>query len=181
LRFQSSINNRQYHLAVVLRRRRLLIALGILLLLPLAGALIERRAETRDAARFPPAGMLVDIGGRRLHLLCIGQGPRDVVFEVSGFSNSTLTQRNSRAAPALRTDVPLVVMSAERSRGLLPPAFSSMVNPDEIVPPLRAAHQHLARMSSRGVRRIVEGSGHLIANDRPQVVADAVFDLLHAH
>jgi pimeloyl-ACP methyl ester carboxylesterase len=91
------------------------------------------------------------------------------------------TQQEFAAAGALRTDVPLVVMSAERSRGLLPPAFASWVDSDEIVPPLRAAHQHLAQQSSRGVWRIVEGSGHLIANDRPQAVVDAVFDLLDAH
>src|SRR5262249_48808920 len=86
------------------RRRRLLIALGVLVLLPVAGALIEWRAQTRDAARFPPAGMLVDIGGRRLHLLCMGSGPRGVVFEVHGVSNSTRFSA-ARTAIAARTRV----------------------------------------------------------------------------
>jgi len=322
------------------RRRRLLVVLAVVVLLPFAGGLYEWRAEARDAASFPPAGMLVDIGRRRLHLLCIGQGPTDVVFEVSGFSNSTsfsvaraaiaartrvcsydrvgvgwsdgapnaisageladdlarlqdrapltrpfiivassvggitaemfarrypdrvgglvfldaavsemipilaaqvgvgtataacaatvaaghiglirlfdpwklrasddeaaqrsaalmyraqpwkticaivrgiaITRQEFGAAGALRNDVPLVVMSAELSRGLLPPAFSYLVKSDAILPPLRAAHEHLAQKSSRGVWRLVKGSGHLIANDRPQVVVDAVLDLLQA-
>jgi pimeloyl-ACP methyl ester carboxylesterase len=92
-----------------------------------------------------------------------------------------ITQQEFATAGAMRHDVPLVVMSAERSRGLLPPAFSYMVDRDEVLPPLRTAHQHLAQKSSRGAWRMVPGSGHLIANDRPQAVVDAVFDLLDAH
>jgi len=61
---------------------------GIVALLPLAGWLYERAAEARDARTFPPPGRLVDVGGRRLHLLCIGNGRPVVLFEASGFSNS---------------------------------------------------------------------------------------------
>jgi pimeloyl-ACP methyl ester carboxylesterase len=333
----AGLKTRRYD--VTLRRRRILIALGVVVLLPLAGVLIEWRAEARDTARFPPEGMRVDVGGHHLHAICIGQGEPTVLFEVSGFSNSTsfsaartaiaartrvcsydrvgvgwsdeapnaisvgeladdlarlqdraaltrpfiivassiggitaemfarrypdrvaglvfldaavsemipilssqvdvrmvkaacmatstagrvglirlldpwhlrgsddeaaqrsaalmyraqpwkmlcaivrgipITQQEFAAAGALRDDVPLVVMSAELSRGLLPPAFATMVNRDEIVPPMRAAHQHLAQKSSRGVWRLVQGSGHLIANDRPQVVVGAVLEMLN--
>jgi pimeloyl-ACP methyl ester carboxylesterase len=53
-----------------------------------SGALYERHAVRRDARRFPPPGTLVDVGGRRLHLLCIGSGSPVVLFEQAGFANS---------------------------------------------------------------------------------------------
>jgi len=46
------------------------------------------REEPRDGRRFPPPGSLVDVGGRRLHLVCIRRGEPTVIFEASGFSNS---------------------------------------------------------------------------------------------
>jgi pimeloyl-ACP methyl ester carboxylesterase len=61
---------------------------GAVILVPLAGGLYEHAAEARDARRFPRPGRLVDVGGRRLHLLCIGNGRPIVLFEASGFSNS---------------------------------------------------------------------------------------------
>jgi pimeloyl-ACP methyl ester carboxylesterase len=40
-------------------------------------------------------------------------------------------------------------------------------------------HQGLARLSSRGVHRIIKGSGHEIQLDKPQAVIDAVDEVLH--
>ena len=37
-------------------------------------------AEARDRHRFPPPGHLVDIGGRRLHLVTAGEGSPAVVI-----------------------------------------------------------------------------------------------------
>jgi pimeloyl-ACP methyl ester carboxylesterase len=68
------------------------------------GALYEGRAVARDAQRFPVPGQLVDVGGRRLHLECIGNGSPIVVFEASGFSNST-SYRVARSAIAKHTRV----------------------------------------------------------------------------
>ena len=318
--------------------RRVVIALAVLLLLPVSGALYEWRAEVRDAARFPPAGVLVDVGKHRLQVICIGEGAPTVFFEASGFSNSTssaaartaiaartrvcsydrvgvgwsdsspremsigaladdlahlqdrahlmppfiivassigglpaemfarrypdrvaglvlldamtsamipiatarynmgavktlcttawavgriglirlldpwdlrasdsdasrrsaalmyraqpwntlcalaraapITQQEFDAAPALRRDVPLAVLSAEVAQGLLPRRLSGLIGRDDVRPELRAAHERLARQSSRGSWRIIPGSGHLIANDRPEVVVDAVFQML---
>jgi pimeloyl-ACP methyl ester carboxylesterase len=73
------------------------------------------------------------------------------------------TKREFAQAPPLRRDVPLVVLSAETSEGLLP-AGLGLQNP--LRPFARAAHQRLAQRSSRGSWRIVPGSGHLIASDR---------------
>jgi hypothetical protein len=40
----------------------------------------QRIAEARDRRRFPPPGCLVDIGGRRLHLVTAGKGSIAVVI-----------------------------------------------------------------------------------------------------
>jgi pimeloyl-ACP methyl ester carboxylesterase len=49
----------------------------------------EAYADATAARDFPPPGRLVDVGGRRLHLLCIGEGSPTVLFEPSGFGNAT--------------------------------------------------------------------------------------------
>jgi pimeloyl-ACP methyl ester carboxylesterase len=86
----------------VTRRGRIAVRVlaGAVILVPLAGWLYEHAAEARDARRFPRPGRLVDVGGRRLHLLCIGNGRPIVLFEASGFSNSASTSvaRSSLAA-----------------------------------------------------------------------------------
>lgn len=69
-------------------RRRVAIVLGVVAALPLAGALYQTVSVRRDAHRFPPPGRLVDIGGRRLHLICAGAGEPTVVFEASGLGSS---------------------------------------------------------------------------------------------
>lgn len=58
---------------------------GFVALLAL-GAGLETLAEARDGARFPPPGQMVDIGGRRLHLLCKGApaGPTVVIEQGAG-------------------------------------------------------------------------------------------------
>ncbi len=61
---------------------------GALVLAGVSGALYERYAVRRDARRFPAPGQRVDVGARRLHLLCIGSGSPVVVFEQAGFANS---------------------------------------------------------------------------------------------
>jgi pimeloyl-ACP methyl ester carboxylesterase len=69
-------------------RRFSLIAAGVLVALAAAGAFYQSVSVRREAGRFPPPGQLVDIGGRRLHLLCIGEGQPTVIVESSGFSTS---------------------------------------------------------------------------------------------
>jgi pimeloyl-ACP methyl ester carboxylesterase len=60
------------------------IAVGLaapILVVLLSGALYEHEARARVAAEYPPAGKLVDIGGRRLQIDCRGTGTPVVVFE----------------------------------------------------------------------------------------------------
>ena len=63
-------------------------ALAGVFLLPLAGWWYDAHARARDRSAFRPAGRLVDIGRRRVHVLCAGTGAPTVVFESSGFGNS---------------------------------------------------------------------------------------------
>jgi len=58
----------------------LIIAAAILLLCPHSG-----RAQTRGATP-QPLGELVDVGGYRIHIYCIGTGSPSVVITGAGFS-----------------------------------------------------------------------------------------------
>ncbi len=60
----------------------------VVVLLLVAGAIYQTVSVRRETRRFPPPGALVDVGGRRLHLRCAGNGSPTVVFEPSGLGNS---------------------------------------------------------------------------------------------
>jgi pimeloyl-ACP methyl ester carboxylesterase len=62
-------------------RRILLGLLALIVLLAAGGAGYEAIMATGDARRYPPPGQLVDIGGHRLHLRCVGQGSPTVVLD----------------------------------------------------------------------------------------------------
>ena len=64
-------------------RKILLIAVIGVVLLAAAGAVYQSISVRRESERFHPPGQLVDLGGRRLHLICIGAGEPTVVFESS--------------------------------------------------------------------------------------------------
>ncbi len=63
------------------------IMVGLLILL-LAGWIYELLAEAADAKAYPPPGQMVDVGGYRLHINCIGSGSPTVVIE-SGWGDSS--------------------------------------------------------------------------------------------
>jgi pimeloyl-ACP methyl ester carboxylesterase len=84
-----------------------------------------------------------------------------------------------RDAPAIAPDVPLTVLSAESSEGLLPPGLIGLrAKADVWRDDWLAGQQQFARRSRRGTWRVVPGSGHLIASSHPHVVAEAVLDVL---
>jgi pimeloyl-ACP methyl ester carboxylesterase len=58
-------------------------ALGLAGLL-VAGWLWERTCEARQARACPPPGRMIDVGGRRLHLRCLGDGPGPTVVIEQG-------------------------------------------------------------------------------------------------
>ena len=62
--------------------------LGALLLLLLAGEVYESLSEASDASAYPPPGQLVDVGGFRLHIHCMGEGSPTVVID-AGLGDSS--------------------------------------------------------------------------------------------
>src|SRR3982074_1911005 len=90
------------------RTRRLFVAtLALLIVLLAAGAVYQWLRVRAEAGRYPPPGTLVDIGGRRLHLVCIGEprrGEPTVIFESSGFGGA-LSSEQARREVAARTRV----------------------------------------------------------------------------
>jgi pimeloyl-ACP methyl ester carboxylesterase len=76
-----------------MRKHILKVLLGIIILLPLSGALYQTIATALDRRSYPPPGQLVDVGGYRLHLYCTGEssdGRPTVVLEtgLGGFATS---------------------------------------------------------------------------------------------
>ena len=73
--------------------------------------------------------------------------------------------------------MPLVVLSAETtySFGTHPPKPRVSQSYEKV---RTATHEALAHLSSRGVHRVIKGSGHQIQLDKPQAVTDAVDEVL---
>lgn len=77
----------------------LLLALTVaaVVVAPAAG----HRAQARLAAQYPPMGEMIDIGGYRLHLHCVGVGSPTVIFEGgAGFAPGVALAHLQRAASA---------------------------------------------------------------------------------
>ena len=62
---------------------------GLIVVLGLAGASYEAIAAAGDARRYPAPGQLVDVGGYRLHIQCVGTGSPTVVLD-AGLGGSSL-------------------------------------------------------------------------------------------
>ena len=71
--------------------KRILIILVVLLVgVPAGGLVYQALATVQDVARFPVPGELFDIGGRELHLRCMGSGSPTVILEAGGGTSSIL-------------------------------------------------------------------------------------------
>jgi len=55
-----------------------------------AGVVYQLIGTRRDARRYPPLGTMIDVAGRRLHVVCAGTGRPSVLFE-SGIAASSLS------------------------------------------------------------------------------------------
>jgi protein-S-isoprenylcysteine O-methyltransferase Ste14 len=75
------------------RKALALTVLALVAAVPLAGLIYEAAEDARATEAFPAPGKLVDIGGRRLHLLCMGEGSPTVMFETSGFGSAVSATR----------------------------------------------------------------------------------------
>jgi pimeloyl-ACP methyl ester carboxylesterase len=63
---------------------------GVLVILLAAGVMYQFASARRSALRYAPPGMMVDVDGQRLHLVCAGNG-RPAVFFESGIAASSLS------------------------------------------------------------------------------------------
>jgi pimeloyl-ACP methyl ester carboxylesterase len=62
-------------------RRAFVTTAGILIVLLLAGATYQGTATALERRQFPHPGQLVDVGGRQLHIFCVGRGSPTVILE----------------------------------------------------------------------------------------------------
>ncbi len=67
-----------------------MVALALVAALVVVGILYQTIATRRHRHRFPPPGLLIDVGGHRLHAICRGHGHPIVVLE-SGIAASSLS------------------------------------------------------------------------------------------
>ena len=74
-------------------------------------------------------------------------------------------------------DMPLVVLTAGEEPDDIP---DEMTDWDAQQAAWEAAHREFASMSSRGVNRVVQGAGHYIQIDRPDVVIAAILEVVDA-
>jgi pimeloyl-ACP methyl ester carboxylesterase len=70
-------------------RRVLVGLLGLVTVAVATGATYQSVATRRDLASTPPPGQLVDVGGHRLHLWCMGTGAPPVILEAGLGGSST--------------------------------------------------------------------------------------------
>ncbi|HWJ49261.1 MAG TPA: alpha/beta hydrolase, partial [Candidatus Udaeobacter sp.] len=73
-------------------RRIVLLLLAFLLVLAAAGFLYENISEARDRRFNPMGGRRVDVGGRKMHIDCTGDGSPTVILD-SGLGESYLSWR----------------------------------------------------------------------------------------
>ena len=73
----------------------------------IASAAYQRTADATDRRRFPPPGQLADIGGRRIHLLAMGEGTPAVVI-VPSLGGTVLEWIRVQRAAATKTTVCVV-------------------------------------------------------------------------
>jgi pimeloyl-ACP methyl ester carboxylesterase len=76
--------------------------LAVLVGLALLGAAYESISEAADTRAYPPPGQMVDVGGYRLHINCMGTGSPTVVIE-SGFGDWSASWSSSVQPQAART------------------------------------------------------------------------------
>ncbi|HEY0580631.1 MAG TPA: alpha/beta hydrolase, partial [Chloroflexota bacterium] len=79
-----------------------IIALGLLIVLGGIGGIYESVAEAADARAYPAPGRMIDVGGYRLHINCVGTGSPTVVID-SGLGDWSASWSNSVQPQAATT------------------------------------------------------------------------------
>jgi|GEM_PF-1830195 len=79
---------------------------ALVIAVPLGGWLLQKQQEESQARQFPPPGKLVDVGGHRLHIYCLGQASEKptVVFNAdSGDSGLVFRKVQEQTAAFTRS------------------------------------------------------------------------------
>jgi alpha/beta hydrolase family protein len=132
---------------------RVLLGLVIIVVaLATMGAIYQAVATATDQRTYPAPGQLVDVGGYRLHINCMGQGSPTVILE-SGLANMSADWANVQ---------PLVadgarVCAYDRAGIAWSDPGPQPRDPGQIAAELQA---ELAALSINSVHRIVDGAGH---------------------
>ena len=63
--------------------RFILGVVGFIVVVIFAGCAYQTISEWNDARAFPPPGQLIDVGGHKLHLYCIGEGAPTVILDAA--------------------------------------------------------------------------------------------------
>lgn len=82
----------------------LLLLLAIPFLVAIGGAAYQIISTKRDTASHPAPGLMIDVGGHRLHLICQGHGTPIVIMD-AGLGDSWLTWSKTQPEIATRTQV----------------------------------------------------------------------------
>jgi pimeloyl-ACP methyl ester carboxylesterase len=169
-----------------------------------AGAIYQSIVGNVDETRYKPPGRLVDIGGRRLHLYCTGSESPTVILEAGlGWGVGTWRRVRPKVAETTRYGDPAMdaVYSSNKSCATPIKELAVVATSTEEVRKARLAlgdrplivltaacrngdeswqrmQLSLLMLSSNSRRIVVEGSGHRIQSDRPDVVVDAIRDVV---
>jgi pimeloyl-ACP methyl ester carboxylesterase len=84
----SSLRKENHHGCLFWLARAMIGLIIIFVLLLVAGAIYQAAGSASDSRRFPPPGELVDVGGYRLHVYCIGEGSPTIILDHLGDGNS---------------------------------------------------------------------------------------------
>lgn len=146
---------------LVWSRRVLLGLLITLVALAVIGASYQAIATARDARAFPPPGQMVDVGGYKLHLQCIGEGSPTVILEAAwGASSANWSRVQPAVAQATR------VCAYDRAG----------MGWSERGPEPRDAHQIATELHTLLAKAGVEGPyvlvGHSLGGQHVRMVAD---------
>lgn len=152
------------------------------------GALYQWLSVRGERGLYPAPGTLVDHlrgqspaaeASRSIAQLYTVERMAAVCAMASGLHASVV---ELNAAPALRADLPLSVLTAGSSDGLIPPGLSWLrAKADAFRGDFVQKQQQFAARSTHGTWKLVKDSGHLIAGSQPHIVAEAVLDLIARH
>jgi pimeloyl-ACP methyl ester carboxylesterase len=71
-------------------KRLVLASVALFTVLIISGAIYQFAATRMDEGKYPPPGKMVDVGGFKLHINCIGEGSPTILFENGSGNASTI-------------------------------------------------------------------------------------------